>query len=70
MSDLDKNLVFWSPFVAASLVAAVLKLAGVLTCSWWMVVLPILMPLWILLMLLLVFLVFVVMVGTFPRRKR
>lgn len=67
MSDFDKNLVFWSPFLVATLVAAVLKLAGVIDCPWWMIALPILTPLAIMMALLLVFLV---LIGTLPRRKR
>ena len=67
MSDFDKNLVFWSPFLVATLVAAVLKLAGVIDWPWWIVALPILLPYAILLLLAFVF---IVMVGTLPRRQR
>ena len=55
------------PFIAASLVGATLKLTGVIDWPWWIVVLPILLPMALALM---VVLVFVVMIGTLPRRQR
>lgn len=66
MSEKDENLSIWGVSFTLSLLLALLKLTGQITCSWWIVALPVLLVLAILLMLLFVL---VVMTCTFPRRK-